>query len=215
MKPWMRWTLWFTLILGVIAGVMRYFFVDFHRVPDDNGDPHGWANSPNLEPGDLALVWRGGEPHIGDMVRCSDPTDPAHWLVARVIGTGGDKVEFVDGQLRLNGFRVTTGACQRNPRKVVDSSGADQDMTCTYEEVGGSKHDIQVAPNALLPNGEWKVEAGKLFLLSDNRSTPWAHDSREPEVPQRPIEECTQRLVVRLMGKAGWGDSERRMTFLF
>lgn len=211
----MRWTLWLVLIFGAVGGLLRYFYIDFHVVPDEPADPRAWANSPNLEPGDQVLVWRGGDPHVGDMVRCPDPTDPTRWLVARVIGTGGDKIEYVDGQLRINGFRVTTTACQRNPRKVLDGAGADQDMTCFGEELGGSKHDVQVVPNGLIANAEWKVEAGKLFLLSDNRSQPYAHDSREPEVSQRPVEECKQRLVVRLMSKAGWGDSERRMTFLF
>jgi len=211
----MRWSLWTVLVLGVVFGVFRYFFIDFHVAAEDTTDPHNWANSPNLEPGDIALVWRGGEPHIGDMVRCADPTDPTKWLVARVIGTGGDKIEYVDGQLKINNFRVQTAGCQRNPRKVTDASGADTDMICFMEELGGSKHDVQVVPNSPLPNGEWKVEAGKLFLMSDNRSQPYAHDSREPEVTQRPMEECKQRLVVRLMSKAGWGDSERRMTFLF
>lgn len=215
MKPWMRWSLWLILVLGVVGGVFRYFFIDFHTVPGDTTDPHNWSNSPNLEPGDLALVWRGGEPHIGDVVRCSDPTDASKWLVARVIGTGGDRVEYVDGQLRINNFRVSTASCLRNPRKVLDPTGADQDMGCYSEELGGSKHDLGYAPNGAIANAEWKVEAGKLFLMSDNRSAPFSHDSREPEVAQRPVEECTQRLVVRLMSKVGWGDSERRMTFLF
>jgi signal peptidase I len=215
MKPWMRWSLWTVLIVGSVVGVFRYFFIDFHTIPDDTSDPHNWANSPNLEPGDLALVWRGGEPHIGDMVRCADPTDPTKWMIARVIGTAGDRIEYVEGQLRINGFRVTTAGCQRNPRKVIDPSGGDVDMICYSEEIGGSKHDVQVAPNGPIANAEWKVEAGKLFLMTDNRSQPYSHDSREPEVAQRPEEECKQRLVVRLMSKAGWGDSERRMTFLF
>lgn len=214
MKPWMRWSLWIVLIVGAVFGVFRYFFIDFHVVTDDPNDPHNWANSPNLEPGDQVLVWRG-DPHIGDLVRCPDPTDPTRWLVARVVGTSGDRIEFVDGILRINGFRVTTGGCQGNPRKVVDPSGAEQDMICWHEELGGSKHDLQATPEALLPNQEWKVESGKLFLMSDTRVQPYAHDSREPEVGQLPVESCKQRLIVRLMSKKGWGDAERRMTFLF
>lgn len=215
MKPWIRWTLWLTFILGGVFGVLRYFFIDFHTVTDDPTDARNWANSPNLEPGDQVLVWRGGEPHIGDMVRCADPTDPTKWLIARVMGTAGDRIEYADGMLKINKFRVQTSGCQRNPRKVIDAAGAEVDMICYAEEIGGSKHDVQVLPNSLVPNVEWMVEPGKLFLMSDNRSQPYAHDSREPEIAQRPIEECSQRLVVRLMSKKGWGDSERRMTFLF
>lgn len=215
MKPWMRWTLWIALIFGGVYGVLRYFFIEFHTVPDDVNDPHNWANAPNLEPGDFVLVWRGGSPHVGDMVRCSDPTDPQHWLVARVIGTAGDKIEIVDGIVKINNFRLSTSGCAALPRKVVDANGAEVDLNCQSEELGGSKHDIDYLATGLAPFAEAKVEAGKLFLMSDNRSAPWSHDSREPEVGQRPVEECSQRLMIRISSKKGWGDSERRMGFLF
>jgi signal peptidase I len=171
--------------------------------------------SPNLEPGDLVLVWRGGTPHIGDVVRCPDPTDPTRWLVARVIATGGDRLEIDNGLMKVNGFRVSTSACLGMPRKVVDASGAEVDMNCSAEEIGGSKHDFAVWPSALPVLAESKVEAGKLYLLSDNRSSPWSHDSREPEVGQLDVEKCNQRLMVRLVSKKGWSDSARRMGFLF
>jgi signal peptidase I len=215
MKPWFRWSIWIALVLGVAYGVLKYWFIDFHLVPADPTDARNWSNSPNLEPGELALVWRAGEPHVGDMVRCPDPTDPQRWLVARVIGTGGDKIEFVDNQLRINGFRVSTAGCATSARKVADGNGLELDTTCFNEELGGSKHDVSFLPNTPLPNGEWKVETGKLFLLSDHRGAPYAHDSREAEVSQLAVADCTQRLVVRIMGKAGWQDSARRMTFLF
>src|SRR4051795_4286678 len=144
MKPWMRWTLWIALILGGVYGVLRYFFIEFHTVPEDVNDPHNWANAPNLEPGDLVLVWRGGSPHVGDMVRCSDPTDPQHWLVARVIGTAGDKIEIVDGIVKINNFRLATAACTQLPRKLVDANGAEVETGCHSEELGGSKHDVDV-----------------------------------------------------------------------
>lgn len=215
MKPWMRWSLWITLVLALVGGVLRYWFVDFHLVPDDPNDPVNWSNAPNLEPGELALVWRAGDPHIGDMVRCADPTNPQRWLVARVIGTAGDRIEFVDGVMRINGFRVSTSACMSSPRKLTDATGLEIDALCWNEELGGSKHDVQALLNTQQVNNEWKVETGKFFLMSDNRSSPYAHDSRDTEISMRPVEECQQRLVVRLVGKAGWKDSARRMTFLF
>lgn len=215
MKPWMRTLLWIAAVLGAVFGVLRYFFLDFHRVPNEPLDARNWANSPNLEPGDLVLVWRGGTPHIGDVVRCPDPTDPTRWLVARVIGTGGDKIEVVDGIMRINGFRISTASCHGAPRKVMDASGAQTDMNCYSEEVGGSKHDVAVLPTGIPPFAEARVEAGKLFLLSDNRSAPWSHDSRTPEVSQIEADRCTHRLVVRLVSAKGWSDSERRMGFLF
>jgi len=219
MKPWVRWTLWILLIGGAVFGVLRYFFIDFHIVPDVPSEPLYWANSPNLEPGDYVLVWRGGKPHIGDVVRCPDPVagpdGQPRWLVARVAGIAGDKIEFADGQLRINGFKVTTAACQQPPRKVIDPAGGEVDLNCWAEEIGGSKHDVQMAPNTPLTIPEVVVGPGKVYLLSDNRSQPWSRDSRDAEVGQIDADQCKQRLLVRLVSKSGWKDSDRRMTFLF
>lgn len=213
MKGWQRAILWTVGIAGVTFGVMRYFFIEFHTVPDDPADLRNWANAPNLEPGDLALVWRGGVPHVGDMVRCPDPTDPSRWYVGRVIGLPGDRIDITDGTFRINGFRVPTGACASKPRKIKDADGSEVEVPCTMEELGGSKHEVLVKTYSQY--AEVRVEAGKLFLMSDNRSAPWALDSRTPEIGTFPEESCKQRLLIRLWSKKGWGDSDRRMSFLF
>src|SRR6185436_20251221 len=106
MKGWMKALLWTAGILAVAFGVLRYWFMDFQRIPEDVNDVRNWANAPNLEPGDFVLVWRGGAPHTGDLVRCVDPNDNTRWLVARVVATGGEKVEMIDGVLAVNNFRV-------------------------------------------------------------------------------------------------------------
>jgi len=213
MKGWQRAILWTIGILAVIFGVLRYFFIDFHQVPDDPNDVRNWSNAPNLEPGDFVLVWRAGNVHVGDMVRCADPTDGTRWFAGRVIGLPGDKVDITDGTFRINGFRVGTSGCMSRPRKIKDGDGIDVEMPCAMEEIGGSKHEIYVKN---LPQfAEAQVEAGKIFILSDNRNAPWAYDSRTPELGAFPEEACKQRLVLRLWSKKGWGDAERRMGFLF
>lgn len=215
MPTWLRWTLWIVGILGIVLGVFRYFFIDFHRVPDDVTDPRNWAMSPNLEPGDFVLVWRGGTPHVGDVVRCNDPTDPQRWLVSRIIGLPGDKIEVVDGVFKINNFRIGTTACSQNPRAVPYADTSEVTLTCLNEEHGGNKHDIAYLPTGYTPFAEAVVQGGKYFVMSDNRSSPWSQDSRTPEVGQLPMESCTQRLVIRLTSKNGWGDSARRMGWLF
>jgi signal peptidase I len=215
MKGWLRALLWLAGFLAVVFGALRYFFLDFHTVPEETNDPRNWANAPNLEPGDFALVWRGATAHAGDMVRCADPSDPNRWLVARVLGLPGDKIDITDGTLRINGFRISTSACQTLPRNITDVDGTTVEVSCALEELGGSKHEVVVRKETLLQGAEAKVQAGKLFLLSDNRSAPWASDSRNAEIGQLPTEACTERLLMRLWSKKGWGDSERRLAFLF
>lgn len=216
MRGWLRALLWFGGALAIVVGALRYWFIDFHRVPEDTSDPRNWSNAPNLEPGDFVLVWRGGTPHVGDLVRCPDPADPTRWMVARVIGIGGDRIEWTEAGLRINNFRVRTVACANPPRKVFSPEmGAEVDVPCNGEEIGGSQHDADQVPTAIGMPAPATVEAGKLFLLSDNRLSPWTYDSRSVEVGQIPQEQCTQRLIVRLWSQKGWSDSERRFTFLF
>ena len=213
MKGWMRVLLWTTLVLGALVGVLRYWFVDFYQVPDEPSDPRAWANAPNLEPGDWVLVWRGGTPHGGDLVRCPDPYDPQRWLIGRVVGLPGDKIEWNETGLVMNNFRVRSSACDKPARKVFSPDyNAEVELPCQGEEIGGSRHDTysSLSMPAVPP---LTVEAGKYWLLSDNRFLPWAHDSRV--VGTVPVEACKQRLMLRLWSKKGWSDDERRMTFLF
>ena len=212
MKGWMKALLWTAGILGIVFGVLRYWFIDFQRIPEDVNDLRNWANAPNLEPGDFALVWRRSTPHVGDLVRCVDPTDSSRWMVARVVGLAGEKVEIIDGVLLINNFRMRLNACDTEPRKTMGPDGVEVELGCNSEELGASKHDIY-GPGSAAQMAPVVVEAGKFFLLSDNRQDAYAHDSRE--VGPMPVEACSQRLVVRLWSKKGWSDSTRRMSFLF
>lgn len=210
----MKVLLWTSIVLGTVFGVLRYWFIDFHRVPEDVNDPRNWANAPNLEPGDLALVWRSGTPHAGDIVRCPDPQDPSRWIVARVIGLPGDKVEWNESGLKINGFRVRTMACDHDARPVMNTDGAEVKLGCQGEELGGSRHDTYQSTQVPF-FAETIIETGKFFLVSDNRLSPWAYDSRYAEVGQVAIDTCTQRLMLRMWSKKGWGDGDRRLSFLF
>ena len=212
MKGWMKTLLWTVGILGVVFGVLRYWFIDFQRIPDDVNDVRNWANAPNLEPGDLALVWRGSTPHVGDLVRCVDPADQTRWMVARIVAIAGEKVEMIDGVVLINNFRARLSACEGEPRKIMGLDGVETDLPCSGEELGSSKHDMY-GPGPTGQMAPLVVEPGRIFLLSDNRGDPWAHDSRH--VGTMPIEACSQRLVVRMWSKKGWSDSSRRMSFLF
>jgi signal peptidase I len=217
MKPWMRWTLWIIGILAVVFGVMRYLFVDFWTVPDDVTDLHNWSNAPSLEPGDFTLLWRIGSPHIGDLVRCPDPSaDPkgSKWMVGRVAALPGDRILIGEGAIKLNGFNIVGTGCHELPRKVMDVNGAETELKCSGEELGSSKHDIYTREGSNT-YAEVTVPAGQIFLLSDNRTQPWSHDSREPEVGTIPIETCKETVMIRLWSKKGWSDGPRRMSFLF
>ncbi|MFI5302304.1 MAG: S26 family signal peptidase [Polyangiales bacterium] len=212
MKGWMKVVLWIVLTVGPISAAIRYFFLEFYDVPDTAGDMHTWANAPTVEPGDYLATWRGGKPHLGELVLCSDPQAPGKWMMARVIGVAGDLVEQTPVDFRINHFRISYNPCVLPSKPLPGEDGVPVDPRCQSEEIGG-RHDTYLAkvpaPFTIT------VEPGKLFLMSDNRGEPWSYDSRMAEVGTRPEEECPQRVFLRVQSKLGWSDSAQRMTWLF
>ncbi|MEO7095071.1 MAG: S26 family signal peptidase, partial [Polyangiales bacterium] len=145
MKGWMKALLWIAGILGIVFAILRIWFIEFQRIAEDVNDPRNWANAPNLEPGDFALVWRSGTPHTGEIVRCVDPVDPQRWLVARIVAIAGEKVEMVDGVVLINNFRIRLNPCAGAPRKIMSPDGVETELKCHSEELGGSQHDVYSA----------------------------------------------------------------------
>jgi signal peptidase I len=211
MKGWMKVVLWLSIVLGVVLGVIKYWLVEFYEVPNTPLEPHVWANAPNVEPGDYLLTWRAGIPHLGELVLCTDPQAPSQWMIGRVIGIGGDAIETMESGLKINNFRVAYNPCLQH-RKLMGADGAPVEFACTNEDVGGH-HDVNTAP--IYSAFTAKVDVGKLFLMSDTRGEPYAYDSRMPEVGQIPIENCPQRIMMRIVSKDGWADGDRRMSWLF
>ena len=70
----------------------------------------GQAMSPTLNDQDRLIVnkrvYRDGDPAIGDIVMLRYPVDPRKQFVKRVIASGGDEVQIVDGIVFRNGGRV-------------------------------------------------------------------------------------------------------------
>lgn len=66
----------------------------------------GAAMAPTLEEGDLVAIEDGAEPRRGDMVAFDGaelPRQAAGLRVLRVIGLGGDRLEYADGRLTVDG----------------------------------------------------------------------------------------------------------------
>jgi signal peptidase I len=70
----------------------------------------GQAMSPTLNDQDRLVVdkrvYRAGDPAIGDVVMLRYPRDPRKSFVKRVIASGGDEVQIVNGVVFRNGGRV-------------------------------------------------------------------------------------------------------------
>lgn len=203
-------------ILGA-GGVLLYLFVfDLWIVPDD---PLLAASVfPTLAPEDKMLVVRGQVPEVGELARCASPTEPETYVVGRVFGVGGDRVEIRGGQITRNGARVKARQ-EGDPVTLAHpvtqslvpmrahvgetgptmlSLGEGRPFTFTYLTGAAGGGRIQA-----------EVGRGKLFLVSDNRLMH--QDSRD----FGQIDEATcEHVVFRLWGES-FRDAARRFTIVW
>jgi signal peptidase I len=214
MGGFIRFVVVLALLLGGIVAGMRATCMSFWTVPSD--DPlYSASVLPTLEAGDVVVLWRLGAPTFADLVRCTDPEIPGRYVVGRILGEQGDRVNglwhtvFVNRKL-ISAAHVCPVARYSVPHPV---SGDPVDLVCDAEEAGGNdytrlRYEINPATNpetfdTVVPNGH-------VFLLSDNRV--FHYDSRQ----FGPISKasCPERIAFRLWSARGWDDSARRMDFI-
>ena len=211
MRKFLRGTFWTLLALGVIAGVLRFTILDAWSIPDD--DPaRSLSLAPSLWPGDLVLLYRGTS-SFGDLVRCTDPENPGRFVVGRILGDAGDRVEIFGTDVAVNDKRgVQEATCPvahfqvQNPNSEI----ADE-LNCSVEAIGGRKHKRASKPGreSMTPKRS-TVGEGQVFLVSDNRVYPF--DSRD--YGTLPLSSCPDLIFFRVMGDKGIGDVTGRFTFV-
>jgi signal peptidase I len=198
---------WIIGILAVLALIGRATLFRVWTIPDDRA--LGASLAPTLAAGDVVLVLFRGERGFGDLVRCPDPEDPQRWVVGRIVGTQGDRVQIASGMLTVNGKRYdATEACPEAGLEVPHpTDGRPIKHLCSRVELGGGWHyrASAVDVTAEAPR-EHTVGAGRVFLLSDNRS--FHDDSRD--FGAIPADTCKEQVSFRLWSKEGFFDTKRR-----
>jgi len=70
----------------------------------------GFSMEPTLKSGEFVVVnklaYRFGEPDTGDVIVFQYPRDPDQEYIKRVIGTPGDTVSIINGQVYVNGEQL-------------------------------------------------------------------------------------------------------------
>jgi signal peptidase I len=203
---------WLLAALVVIGVVARIFFVDVWKIPEDDARLSVSAE-PTLSGGDTVLMLTRGEPGFGDLVRCTDPDDPTHFVVGRIGGIGGDTVQVNGRELIVDGKRYSGEmACAIEQLTIVHpTSGEKLVLGCDQVPMGGKTHmrgysgkkDITTPVKAT-------VEMGKVFLVSDDRSYP--DDSRT--FGTVPVSSCKGQIFFRLWSTSGYHDEKRRFTYV-
>jgi signal peptidase I len=194
---WVEYSISFFPVILVVF-LLRSFVVEPFKIPSG-------SMIPSLLVGDYILVNKFdygirlpvlhtevihiGEPKRGDVVVFRYPDDPSLDYIKRVIGLPGDRVEYRDKRLIIDGHLVPE-------RRIADylSKSTMQYYTRYVEDLGSVKHEILIDKDApaYVPqprafpfekdchynaNGvTCTVPAGHYFVMGDNRDN--SSDSR-------------------------------------
>jgi len=211
-RKYLRFLGWSAAILGIVLGVLRYFFFKTWVVPSDDKILAA-SIAPTLAPGDLVLILHSREPAFGDLARCKDPEEPRRFVIGRVAGEPGDSV-VVDGRtIYVNDRRSTNeSSCPERTVTIEEpTSGSPIEIACDIEDLSGTTHMRgQRHGNDSPSKVEKTVPQGKFWLVSDNRSYPL--DSRTYGAVPR--ESCDARIVYRIWSAKGFKDDLHRFMFI-
>ncbi|MDP9003115.1 MAG: signal peptidase I [Myxococcota bacterium] len=211
MRTWLKIVAWVVAIVGAPALLMYLFFFDVWTVPAD--DPLLAASiQPTLGAGDIVLVTRRTWVDRGNLLRCADPETAGRFVVARAIGRAGDNVAFNAETVSLDGQRTPSPRACEVARLTVHDPRTDDDvpLACSIEEYGDRSFPVLRSLDHPENPTTLKVEPGRWFLVSDDRHIHL--DSRDYGL----IDPSTcQHVVFRLVGAAGFSDSERRLNIIW
>ena len=166
----------FPVILAVL--VLRSFVVEPFRIPSGSMEP-------TLLPGDFILVNKFsfgirlpvintkiidlGEPHRGDVTVFRYPEDPSVAFIKRIVGLPGDRVEYRNKQLFVNGDPIeqTVLTDVENEKPAYDQ---------VQEQLDDATYSTYIRKGQSAPSWEYVVPPDHYFTMGDNRDN--SRDSR-------------------------------------
>ena len=211
MRLWFQILGWMVFLIAVPTLVLYAFFFDVWVVPKD--DPLLAASiEPTLSSGDVVVVTRHTSVSHGDLLRCEDPQAPGRFVIGRAMAHSGESLELSDELVLVDGKRNPSPHACEHPTMAVRDPDADEEviLACSIEEFGGGTYLALRAQAHPAPPTRATGESGRWFLVSDDRH--FHLDSRD--FGQIPPAAC-QHIVFRLVGAAGLGDGEKRLTVVW
>ncbi|MEM7220085.1 MAG: signal peptidase I [Pseudomonadota bacterium] len=170
--------------------MLRSFLVEPYQIPSE-------SMVPTLEIGDFILVNKFaygirlpvlgtkvvdiGAPERGDVMVFVPLHDPKYFI-KRVIGLPGDRIQYRNKQLTINGEPVK----RQFVREFEERMASRRIRVREYEEqLGEALHPIYTY-NTLEPGREWVVPEGHYFMMGDNRGKSFDSRSWGDIYPDRP-----------------------------
>jgi signal peptidase I len=211
MSTWFKIVAWVVAIAGAVGLVLHLYFLEVWRIPTD--DPLLAASiEPTLSAGDIIVMTRRRSIDRGNLVRCSDPQAPGRFVIARAMGRFGDRVDLKDEVVMIDGKHTPSPRACDPPSMTLHDPRTDEDvsLTCSVEEYGDMPFSSLRAAHRTEATTRATVEAGRWFLVSDDRHVHL--DSRD--YGQIDPGTC-EHVVFRLVGAAGFDDSRRRLNIIW
>jgi len=194
---WLEYTASFFPVILVVF-VLRSFLFEPFRIPSG-------SMIPTLHIGDLILVNKYdygvrlpvinkkiidvGDPKRGDVMVFRFPLNPSQDYIKRVVGLPGDKLEYYDKQLTINGEKVPMSPAGQffdpdrlqNYSQYTEKLGQVEHQVIVNDAVppGLSPGFLNTHPEACQYSGRGiscTVPAGHYFVMGDNRDN--SEDSR-------------------------------------
>ena len=200
---WVEYSKAFFPVLLVVF-LLRSFLAEPFKIPSS-------SMRPTLEVGDFILVNKFtygirlpiiekkivplGDPHRGDVVVFRYPLNPSQDFIKRVVGVGGDTVQYRDKQVTVNGtpwpqqpdgtYTYLEGLRVESLQRSIELTDGRQDLahTVSANPQAAPVYQQNVRP---FPNREdcdyndrgftCRVPAGHYFMMGDNRDN--SDDSR-------------------------------------
>lgn len=157
----------------ILVLILRSFLIEPFRIPSGSLEP-------TLLVGDFVAVnkfiyglrlpvWEKkiisiSHPKTGDVVVFRWPPNPSYDYIKRTIGVPGDKIEYHNKVLSINGKVMK----QTFVGYTTDESSG-QTVAQYRENLNGIEHDIFVRPNAPATDFSVEVPQGHYFMMGDNR----------------------------------------------